>query len=779
MKKYILTKYSFIIFLFLNTVNAISQNELFEIHTVKTNLKGICAIDYADFDQDGDIDIGWGSEWTPTSTPTGIHWLENTGEDFSQWISHSIDPDITGVMSIQVVDFNNDSLPDLLASAWGTHNVVWYENPGGNMESWTKHTLLSNFYFAHDAYADYINDDDLIDVVAVGAYQGKIKIIYNTGTQTAPSFTNYYTLCSGFQGVRTALSFDFNQDGHRDILAASTDSDSIFWWRNNGTENNWTQFLIDGETPGFHNFSLVDFDFDGDMDFFATGRNMLALYRNEGGNPITWVREILNDDLEVASRVLTRDFDLDGDIDAFNISKIPGIIHFFENNEGIPVNWTKHTTIDNFAGGWGCQPIDFDGDDDLDIFACAGADFKLVYLKNTTFEDTTHAPKALFRINHHQGCATTQFEFKDISIGEIESYEWNFGNDANPATTSEAGPHSVTYTSEGEKIISLFVTGPNGSDTFFDTLQVTSDLGFHIINNGFNIDCRGDSLDLAVFGADSYQWSPEPEYLNSNHSVVRIKSIDNTNFTISGIIGVCSSDTTIQITVQKQINDDIEDAIWLFEGENGPYTNGCTTVEEGEPFPPLTDCESQNSWCDDGGLQNSIWFRFIAPESGALSISTSGLNNQVAIYEANSSEDLLNGNYTLLAANDDNDGVSANIVNLQGLTHNTPYWFQSDGYNGEEGSVTITVTTLLGVDELDNSENYIVYPNPAADYITIKNCENLQKISLYDVLGNIIWTENTSENQRIKLPKLQEGVYFIAVSNGDNKFSEFKKLIIE
>jgi PKD repeat protein len=756
-----------------------SQNQLFEAQTVKTNLKGISAIDYADFDQDGDIDIGWGSEWTPTSTPTGIHWLENTGEDFSLWVSHSIDPAITGVMSIQVVDFNNDSLPDLLASAWGTHDVVWYENPGGDMESWTKHTLLSNFYFAHDAYADYINDDDLIDVVAVGAYQGKIKILYNTGTETAPVLTSQYTLCAGFQGVRTAVSCDFNQDGHKDILAASTDSDSVMWWRNDGGERDWTQFIIDGEIPGFHNFSLVDFDYDGDMDFFAVGRNMLALYRNEGGNPIAWVREVLDDELEIASRVLARDFDLDGDIDAFNISKIPGIIHFFENNEGIPVNWNKQTVIDNFAGGWGCQPIDFDGDDDLDIFACAGADFKLVYLENKTFEDSTHAPKALFRINHHQGCTTTQFEFKDISVGEIESYEWNFGNDANPATANEAGPHTVTYTSEGEKTISLTVTGPNGSDTFFDTLQITSTFGFHILNNGFNIDCRGDSLDFAIFGADSYQWSPEPEYLNPSHSVVRIKSRDNTNFTITGIIGGCSHDTTIEITVQKQINDDIEDAIWLFEGENGPYTNECTTVETGEPFPPLTDCESQNSWCDDGGLQNSIWFRFVAPETGAVNISTSGINNQIAVYEAESSDDLLQGNYTLLAANDDTESVSAEILNLQGLTPETPYWLQSDGYNGEEGNVTITVTTLLGVDEKHNFENYIIYPNPATDYITLKNCKNIQKIILFDALGSVILTIHIAENQRINLPKLQKGIYFIGISTNESETNSFKKLVIE
>lgn len=747
-------------------INIQAQNSLFEEQVVNTDLVGICAIDYADFDQDGDMDIGWGSEWTPSANPTGIHWLENTGDDFTQWVSHSIDPSIIGVMSLQVVDLNNDDLPDLLASAWGSHNVVWYENLGGANVGWTKHTLLSGFTTAHDAYADYINNDNLIDIVAVAANPGVVRIMYNTGTPASPTFDSY-DLCNDFTGVRTSISFDFDSDGDKDILAGSTDMGKFYWWRNDGGDEAWTRFLIDDNIDGYHNFSLVDFDFDGDKDFVAIGGNILALYRNEGGNPIAWVRETLDADLGISSRILAADFDLDADIDVFSVSKIPGKLDLFFNNGGIPVNWDKINLNNSFTGAWGCQAIDFNLDGDLDVFACAGADNKLVYLENQTFTDSMHVPKALFNPNKHKACVGSEVEFINLSVGNIDEYNWSFGEGANPATATGTGPHQVTYSTQGSKIITLSVSGTYGSSEYTDTITASNSLNFSLIPDAPIIECRGDSVQLAVYGADSYIWNPEPVYLNGNNSVVKIGDIDTSTYTISGTMGNCTSDTIVTVVVAKKENDDICGAIMLNIGFNSGFSNECTMPEAGEPVPPLTGCETQLSWCDDGGIQNSIWFTFEAPASGAVSITTFGIDNQIAVYDAETCDDLLLGNYSLLAANDNNGGIFAKIDNLQGLVPGKIYWLQLDGYEGAEGNNSITIAELSTTNHIKTDNQYRIFPNPTKGTFQLHSYESNKSVNLqiFNTIGKTVLKKQVTTKTNINIENLLPGIYNIQLTD--------------
>ena len=49
--------------------------------------------------------------------------------------------------------------------------------------------------------------------------------------------------------------------------------------------------------------------------------------------------------------------------------------------------------------------------------------------------------------------------FTDISTGTISSWSWDFGVDAAPATASTQGPHSVAYSSDGSKTVSLTLNG--------------------------------------------------------------------------------------------------------------------------------------------------------------------------------------------------------------------------------------------------------------------------------------------------------------------------------
>jgi PKD repeat protein len=61
------------------------------------------------------------------------------------------------------------------------------------------------------------------------------------------------------------------------------------------------------------------------------------------------------------------------------------------------------------------------------------------------------------------GCQSPTVTVTDLSIGAVTSYAWQFGSGASPATASTKGPHAVTYSSNGYKL--LKITVGNGSIT--------------------------------------------------------------------------------------------------------------------------------------------------------------------------------------------------------------------------------------------------------------------------------------------------------------------------
>ncbi len=73
-------------------------------------------------------------------------------------------------------------------------------------------------------------------------------------------------------------------------------------------------------------------------------------------------------------------------------------------------------------------------------------------------------PVADFEVNPQMGCINAAVTFTSVSIGTIDTYVWNFGDGATPATATGVGPHSVLYGTEGDKIVSLTVTNTAGNN---------------------------------------------------------------------------------------------------------------------------------------------------------------------------------------------------------------------------------------------------------------------------------------------------------------------------
>lgn len=192
-------------------------------------------------------------------------------------------------------------------------------------------------------------------------------------------------------------------------------------------------------------------------------------------------------------------------------------------------------------------------------------------------------------------------------------------------------------------------------------------------------------------------------------------------------------------------------------------------------------------WCIEGGLQNSVWLNFTPSKTAAYSFISAGMDTQMAIYEAYSCAEILEGGAKLIAANDDYYNVAPYpaVINLLSLTVNKKYWVQIDGSGGGvSGKFSITVVTGgVGVEQQKYPGDVKLYPNPANGQFTIElagNSVGSIHVSIFDLAGRMVY-DHTYKDQGEKLNidpgYLSTGIYFVKVYSGN--FSKTIKLVVE
>jgi len=68
-----------------------------------------------------------------------------------------------------------------------------------------------------------------------------------------------------------------------------------------------------------------------------------------------------------------------------------------------------------------------------------------------------------------------------------------------------------------------------------------------------------------------------------------------------------------------------------------------------------------------------------------------------------------------------------------------------------------------------------IYPNPAHNYLTISNLNNLQQIDIQSIAGIVVWSEIMRGEEQISIPvfQLPDGIYFVRVIS-DGKLMTYK-----
>lgn len=288
------------------------------------------------------------------------------------FIQHTIDNNFPGACSVCACDLDGDGNLDILAAAHDAGQIAWWKTETDTSLSFTKFlidTTVNGIIYVDAADIDGDNDLDVLDA----SWQGnEVSIWYNNGGDTLSweksvlddNITQAHEIHGAYVDSDTLL----------DIIAVSGGDHQIIWYRNTGGKPIvWEKNVVDSQFIGARSVVSFDLNNDGYNDLIgaALNLNQVSIWYNSGTSPVQWNKEIIDNAFGGAHWVRIFDIDGDGDGDIIAAGAIPGSLAWWRNNNGNPVQWTKQIIAPNFSGALSIGAADLDLDNDVDVFSAA------------------------------------------------------------------------------------------------------------------------------------------------------------------------------------------------------------------------------------------------------------------------------------------------------------------------------------------------------------------------------------------------------------------------
>jgi PKD repeat protein len=438
------TIFSFLIIVFFSISNPVFSQTGFIEHLIDESSIGAVSLYAADIDNDEDFDVV-GAIYNEHK----IVWWRNDGGSMNNWERITVGTNFLQAGSVYAADFDGDGLLDIAGAARdGDEIAVWYSQ-GGDFTDWTKQTVRSNYYYAHEVYACDIDNDLDIDLLGASSDLDEITIWRNDGD--SPVIWTEKPVSTSFDGAKSVCVADVDLDDTLDIVGAAIFDDEITWWRDTGGElDNWTEYIIEDNFVGAHRVQAIDMDGDGDEDMVGAAylAHEVAWWRNDN-QPENWTKQTIGFDFYNACIAHAVDIDKDGDMDVIGTAQDRDELALWYNNGNF--EWSKEV-LDNLEHIWPLDVCDLDNDGDDDIITASGKDgtYEVKWFENTYYN-------ASFLAEPLSGHRDLEVQFTDNSnLNEpITSWAWDFNNDG--TTDSDEQNPVWTYSEPGIYTVNLEV----------------------------------------------------------------------------------------------------------------------------------------------------------------------------------------------------------------------------------------------------------------------------------------------------------------------------------
>jgi len=529
---------------------------------------------------------------------------------------------------------------------------------------------------------------------------------------------------------------DFDNDGWDDITYASENGVDLYFFKNTNGVFNLVTFNGISNVSKAKQVIWVDYDNDGDKDFFVTaieGKN--TFYSNDGEMNFTDISStigIFQTDLFTYGASFG-DIDNDGDLDLFISNRSPEDHNYlYRNDSGIYVDITSTSGI-SLEGQLSFCSIFFDYDKD---------GLQDIYVSNDKEENINRLYK-----NLGDGV------FQDVSVSSNAGVDvsamsttlGDFNNDGWFDIYITNTPFSQVSSIQGNVLLKN-----NGDGTF---TNVATETGTSFDSVGWGsvfLDADNDGL------LDIYVSSSE----NGNGSL------------ISSAFYHQQDDETFIIPQDIGFNTDLRES----------YTNAIGDINnDGKPEIVVgNDTENNFLWQNNTSNENN-WLK--VKLEGVIS-NKDGIGNTIEISVDGQSQ----YRYTLagegyLSQNSFYEFFGTALSNLIDFIKVT--WTATgvtETFNNIEVNQSITIKEGIGI---LNDNNYIVedllsiYPNPSNDGVFKLSTKNNESITLkvYDLSGRLIFkVKSLKDNDEFSLNHCKKGIYVANLSSG--KKSSTIKLVL-
>jgi FG-GAP-like repeat/Secretion system C-terminal sorting domain len=298
---------------------------------------------------------------------------------------------------------------------------------------------------------------------------------------------------ANFDHPSSVYATDVDGDGDIDILGAGKYSGDINWWENaDGGGLEWVEHTLATDFDRVPSVYATDVDGDGDTDVLsgAFWAGEITWWENADGVGLEWVEHTIDGNFDGAYCVYAADIDGDGDTDVLGAASEADEITWWENADGGGLEWVEHTLATDFNRAYSVYASDVDGDGDMDIIGAAYTDDDVAWWENT---DGGGQEWEVHEVDYHYNGATSVRAADVDGDGDTDILAISIRNDVITwwENVEGNGLSWTEHTIEGDfNFVSCFCTTDLDGDGDIDVLAGTERTNF--ISWWENVD--GDGL---------------------------------------------------------------------------------------------------------------------------------------------------------------------------------------------------------------------------------------------------------------------------------------------
>lgn len=220
-------------------------------------------------------------------------------------------------------------------------------------------------------------------------------------------------------------------------------------------------------------------------------------------------------------------------------------------------------------------------------------------------------------------CYSSNVLFTDASMGDPTEFIWDFGEGAVPQSSTDQGPHSVTYSSSGEKLVKLIVRKDGIADSIFYNVLA---MDLPVSNFSYTVNMNELQMINSSIQAQSYSW----DFGDGNTSVDENPSHEFTrggNHTISLTVqNLCGSEI-----VSKEIKTSYDDLLKIYPNPS----NGLFSIDLSQII------YSKAIWYVYDTKGSQIRSGIVSTYDNLLQFNLKGMSSGVYILKLNIDEEVL------------------------------------------------------------------------------------------------------------------------------------------